>query len=162
MYLASLAHMANRADLNPRPRWLLLTALLISGCYVGAPIKPSELVLLDGYHDGEPKGGTVSVLSPANRPVEVAKNAEIYLDLPEGTYGGAFKSIQVSEGIFRGVTEEGKTVQVPLTSVQAARVRELNPGTWVLVTLVIVASAAYGLVYLAEHRESSAVDNRAP
>ena len=147
--------MANRADVRAGRCWLLLAALVGPGCYVGAPIKPSELVLLDGYHDGEPKGGTVSVLSPANRPVEVGAHSEIYLDVPEGTYGGTFKSIQVSDGIFRGVTDEGQTMQVPLASIQAARVRELNPGTWVLVGLVIAASAVLGVVYLAEHSHST-------
>src|SRR3954469_19781825 len=152
--------MANRTDVRGVRCWLLLAALVGPGCYVGAPIKPSELVLLDGYHDGEPKGGTVSVLSPANRPVEVGAHSEIYLDVPEGTYGGTFKSIQVSEGIFRGVTDEGQTMQVPLASIQAARVRELNPGTWVLVGLfsfVVAAGALYGVLYF----EAPRTDGRA-
>ena len=153
--------MPNRADPSARHLWLLLAALVASGCYVSAPIRPSELVLLDGYHDGELRGGTISVLSPANRPVEVAGSSEIYLDLPGGTYGGTFRSIQVSDGIFRGVTEAGQPIQVPLTSVQAARVRELNPGTWVLVGLVIAASTLGGLLYVFEHSRGT-VEGRAP
>jgi hypothetical protein len=143
--------MPNRADLSTRRLWLLLATLVAPGCYVSAPIKPSELVLLDGYHDGEPRGGTVSVLSPANRSVEIAGSSEIYLDLPGGTYGGTFKSIQVSDGIFRGVTTEGQPVQVPLTSIQAARVREPNPGTWVLVGFGLGAAVLGVLIYSFEH-----------
>jgi hypothetical protein len=153
MQLATFAAMVNRADVRARRRWLLLAALVGPGCYVSAPIKPSELVLLDGYHDGEPRGGTVSVLSPLNRPVEVGKGSEIYFDVPEGTYGGTFRSIQVSDGTFHGVTEEGQTMQVPLTSIQAARVREPNPGTWVLAGLGIAAGALLGVIYLSLHSQ---------
>jgi hypothetical protein len=140
--------MANRTDLGGRRRWLLVAALVTaSGCYVSAPIKPTELLLLDGYQDGAPRGGSVSLMSPANRPVEVVQNSQIYLDLPAGTRGGTFKTIQVSDGIFRGVTEEGESVLAPLTSVQAARVRELNPGIWVLVGLGVAASALGASLY---------------
>ncbi len=141
--------MANRTGVGGRRRWILATALVASsGCYVSAPIKPSELVLLDGYQHGAPRGGSVSLMSPANRPVEIVQNSQIYLDVPAGTRGGTFKTIQVSEGIFRGVTQEGEPVLVPLTSVQAARVRELNPGVWVLVGLAVAASAlGAGLYY---------------
>ena len=152
---------ANRTQARARQRWLLLAALVAPGCYVSAPIKPSELVLLDGYHDGAPKGGTASVLSTTNRPVEVVKDSQIYLVVPEGTYGGTFRSIQVSDGIFRGVTEEGQTMQVPLTSIQAASVREPNPGIWVLVGLAVAAGVLFGVLYMADHT-SSAGDNRVP
>src|SRR5579863_1475312 len=132
--------MAPRRDLSARRRLLLLVGLVAaSGCYVTAPIKPSELALLDGYHDGEPKGGTVMVLSPDNKPTEIAGESKIFLDLPEppqrwsssgpepgGTYGGTFRSIQVSGGIFDGVTDTGQRIQVPLASIQAARVTEPN------------------------------------
>ncbi len=151
--LLRLAAMANRADVCARRRWLLLAALIAPGCYVSAPIKPSELVLLDGYHDGAPKGGSVSVLSTTNRPVEVAKGSEIYLDVPEGTYGGTFSSIQVSNGTFSGVTNQGQTMQVPLTSIQSARVREPNPAAWVLVALGLAAGALFGVIYFGEHSQ---------
>jgi len=121
-------------------RWLLTVALVAAeACYVTAPIKPSELALLDGYHDGEPKGGTVSVLSPDNKPTEIAGSSQIFLDLrqapwqwstaaaePGVTVGGTFRSIQVSNGIFNGVTDKGQQIQVPLASIQAARVTEPN------------------------------------
>jgi hypothetical protein len=110
-----------------------------AGCYVTAPIKPSELARLDGYHDGEPKDGTVSVLSPDDKPTEIAGDSQIFLDLRQapwpsnsavapsgGTFGGTFKSIQVSDGIFHGVTDQGQQIQVPLASIQAARVTEPN------------------------------------
>lgn len=108
-------------------RRLSVAALLtLAGCYVTAPIKPSELVHLDGYRDGEPAGGTVSVLSPDNKPIEVAGDSQIFLDLPGGTYGGTFKSIAVKDGIFNGVDVAGHAYQVPLDSVKAARVQEPN------------------------------------
>ena len=119
--------MVTRVNSGGRRRWLWLVGLVAaSGCYVTAPIKPSELALLDGYHDGEPKGGTVSVLSPDNKPTEIAGESKIFLDLQGGTYGGTFKSIQVSDGIFRGVTDNGQPIQVPLGSIQGARVTEPN------------------------------------
>ena len=72
------------------------------------------------------QGGTVSVLSPDNKPTEIAGSSQIFLDLPGGTYGGTFKSIQVSDGVFRGVMDNGQPIQVPLGSIQAARVTEPN------------------------------------
>jgi hypothetical protein len=119
--------MAHRSDLRARQRWLGMVGLIAAaGCYVTAPIKPSELTLLDGYHDGEPKGGTVSVLSPDNKPTEIAENSQIFIDTSDGTYGGTFKSIRVTDGIFRGVKENGEAMQVPLGAIQAARVAEPN------------------------------------
>jgi hypothetical protein len=119
--------MPNRIDSSQRREWLWLIGLFaVAGCYVTAPIKPSELARLDGYHDGEPKGGTVSVLSPDNRPTEIAGDSEIYLDVPGGTVGGSFRSIQVHDGLFLGVTDRGQPVQVPLGSITAARVTEPN------------------------------------
>jgi hypothetical protein len=132
--------MAKGMGSRGRRCWVWTVALVAaSGCYVTAPIKPSELALLDGYHDGEPKEGTVSVLSPDNKPTEIAGESQIFLDLqqapwqwtnsavePGGTYGGTFKSIQVSDGIFNGVTDKGQQIQVPLASIQAARVTEPN------------------------------------
>jgi hypothetical protein len=140
--------MSNRAA----GRELCLLALVaLSGCYVTAPIKPSELARLDGYRDGEPKGGTVSVLSPANQPVTVAGSSQIYLDLPDGTYGGTFKSIQVSDGVLSSVTEDGQAKQVPLESIKAARVREPSPGTTVLVGVGIAAAVLGGTIWLFTH-----------
>ena len=140
--------MRNGTGSSSRGRWLWAVAFVASsGCYVSAPIRPSELGLLDGYHDGEPKGGTVSVLSPANRPVEVAGGSEIYLDLQDGTHAGTFKSIRVSDGIFTGVTEQGQALQVPLTTVRAAEVREPNRGAMVLVGLAIGVSVLAAVIY---------------
>ena len=141
-----------------------------SGCYVTAPIKPSELALLDGYHDGEPKGGTVSVLSPDNKPTEIAGGSQIFLDLPYpppsargstsgiepgGTYGGTFKSIQVSDGVFNGLTDTGQRIQVPLGSIRAARVTEPNRAAvglghgalYVLAGTLVLLLAGTGYVY---------------
>ena len=121
--------------------WLGLFVIALgasSGCYVTAPIKPSELALLDGYADGEPQTGTGTayLLSPTNQRIEVAGGSRLYLDLPNGTYGGTFDTIQVRDGIFSGVTKEGLRLQVPLASIQAARVHEPN-------------RPAMGLAYLA-------------
>lgn len=154
--LAGSVRVANRTQVNGG-RWLLAATLTASvGCYVSAPIKPSELVLLDGYQDGAPRGGSVSLLSPANRPVEVAQNAQIFLDVPAGTRGGTFKTIRVSDGILRGVTQEGESVLVPLSSVQAARVREPNPGLWVLVGVGIAASALWAGFYFVRQTHGEA------
>jgi hypothetical protein len=128
---------------------LWVVAVLASGCYATAPIKPSELTQLDGYQDGAPKGGPVTVLSPDNHPVEVGSNSQIFLDLPNGTYGGNFSTIQVRDGVFSGVTREGQAVQAPLDTVAGARVREPNRGTAALVILGIVAAVAAGVVYYA-------------
>jgi hypothetical protein len=145
--LATLEAMRHRREGSSGGRRGLLLAALVaaSGCYVTAPIKPSELVLLDGYHDGEPKGGSVQVLSPANQQVEVAGNSKIYLDLQGGTYGGTFKSINVNNGIFTGVTEQGQALQVPLASIQAARVEEPNRA---VMGPLYVAGIAAGLISL--------------
>jgi hypothetical protein len=107
---------------------LLILALVASaGCgEVTASIKPSELARLDGYHDGEPAGGPVQVLSPTNQRIEVAGDSKIFLELPGGTYGGTFKSIHVSDGVFNGVTDKGQVVTAPLATIQAARVEEPN------------------------------------
>lgn len=142
--------MANRIDLSSlRSVGWLLGLLAVSGCYVTAPIKPSELARLDGYHDGEPKGGTVSVLSPDNKPTEIAGGSQIFLDLPGGTVGGTFKSIQVQDDTFRGVTDQGQPVQVPLGSITAARVTEPNRPIrgplYILLGLAIVVVAVGGL-----------------
>ncbi len=151
--------MPNRVDLSAWRRWLWVVVLVAaSGCYVTAPIKPSELVLLDGYHDGEPKGGTVSVLSPDNKPTEIAGSSKIFLDLPDGTYGGTFKSIQVSDGVFRGVMDHGPPIQVPLGSIQGARVTEPNRPAeglgYLLLGAVGVVLAFTGVVlYVATHRD---------
>ncbi|HLK88802.1 MAG TPA: hypothetical protein VKZ18_02850 [Polyangia bacterium] len=126
-----------------------MVAVLASGCYATAPIKPSELAQLDGYQDGAPKGGPVSVLSPSNRPVEVGSNSQIFVDLPGGTYGGNFKSIEVRDGVFNGVTKDGQAVQAPLRSIEAARVREPNRGTAALVILGIAAAVATSVIYFA-------------
>ncbi len=67
----------------------------------------------------------------------------------------------MSDGVFRGVTEDGQTMQVPLTSIKAARVREPNPGIWVLVGVAVAASALSAVVYLALHSQSG-VENRVP
>jgi len=108
-------------------RWYLVVALVaLSGCYATAPIKPSELARLDGYRDGEPKGGAVTVLSPSNGQIEIAGDAKIFLDVPQGTYGGRFKSIAVKDGVFSGQTDDGKTVMVPMAMISAARVTEPN------------------------------------
>lgn len=132
---------------SPR-RWLWAVALVASsGCYVSAPIKPSELALLDGYHDGEPKGGPVRVLSPGNQSIEVAADSKIYLDVPGGTYGGRFKSIGVSDGIFTGVTDQGQAVQVALASIQTARVREPNRGAMGLIGVTIALSILGAILY---------------
>jgi hypothetical protein len=152
--------MVNRPDVSARWRRLLLVALLAPACYVTAPIKPSELVLLDGYHDGEPKGGTVSVLSPANQPTEIADHSQIFLELPEGTYGGRFKSIQVQDGLFYGMTEDGQMMQVPLGSVRAARVREPNRPAAGLARLLVGAGTVVLLgtglfVYAMTHHQES-------
>jgi hypothetical protein len=156
MQLAYLVLMATRR------KWLWAIGLLaVCGCYVTAPIKPSELVHLDGYHDGEPKGGTASLLSPDNKPTEVAGDSQIFLDVPGATVGGTFKSIQVQDGTFRGVTDQGQPVQVPLGSITAARVTEPNRGVrgplYVLLVLGVglaglAGYAAYGLTNpCAEH-----------
>jgi hypothetical protein len=108
-------------------RRLCVVALLASsGCYVTAPIKPSQLALLDGYQDGEPKGGTVAVLTPTDQTVEIGGDSKIFLDLQDGTHGGDFRAIEVKDGIFYGETTKGQAMQVPLTSIQAARVKEPN------------------------------------
>ena len=125
--------MANRIAVDRRG-WqrlvfVALTALgAPSGCYVTAPIKPSELALLDGYTDGEPQTGTGTAYlqSPTNQKIEVVGGSQLYLDLPNGTTGGTFDRIQVRDGLFSGVTKEGLAVQVPLASIQAARVHEPN------------------------------------
>ena len=111
--------------------WLCLFVIALgasAGCYVTAPIKPSELALLDGYADGEPQTGTGTAYlrSPTNQKIEVAGGAQLYLDLPNGTYGGTFDTIQVRDGLFSGVTKEGLMVQAPLASIQAVRVHEPN------------------------------------
>jgi hypothetical protein len=119
--------MANHVGSMGQWRGFWVVALVAaSGCYVTAPIKPSQLALLDGYRDGEPRGGTVSVLSPDNKPTEIAGNSQIFLDLPDGTHGGTFRTIQVHDGFFYGVTENNQALQVPLGSIQAARVTEPN------------------------------------
>src|SRR5450631_4364384 len=119
--------MANHLGAMGQRRWFWVLALVVvSGCYVTAPIKPSELALLDCYHDGEPKGGTGSVLSPDNRPTEIAGDSQIFLDLSDGTHGGTFRTIQVHDGLFYGVTDNNQALQVPLGSIQAARVKEPN------------------------------------
>ena len=144
-------------------RWLRLFVIALgasSGCYVTAPIKPSELVLLDGYADGEPQTGTGTAYlrSPTNQKIEVVGGSQLYLDLPNGTYGGTFDTIQVRDGLFSGMTKEGLLVQAPLTSIQAARVHEPNRpavhlahlaiGTVTVVALlaglVVVAFATHG------------------
>jgi len=122
-------------------RWFHGVALVaLSGCAVTAPIKPSELARLDGYRDGEPKGGTVTVLTPGNNQIEIAGDSKIFVDVPEGTYGGTFKSIAVKDGIFVGQIEDGTTVQAPLATIRGARVIEPNRPAMGL--LFIVASAA--------------------
>ena len=113
------------------PGWLRLFVLALgasSGCYVTAPIKPSELALLDGYADGEPQTGTGTAYlrSPTNQKIEVVGGSQLYLDLPNGTYGGTFDTIEVRDGLFSGMTKEGLLVQAPLTSIQAVRVHEPN------------------------------------
>jgi hypothetical protein len=120
-------------------RRILLLAVLAgaSGCYVTAPLKPSQLTLLDGYQDGEPKGGPVYLLSPTDQKVEVASGSKIYLDVAGTTYGGDFKSIRVTDGFFDGVTRQGLPVQVPLGSIQAARVNEPNRPAKALVVVVL-------------------------
>jgi hypothetical protein len=112
-------------------RWLRLFVIALgasSGCYVTAPIRPSELALLDGYADGEPQTGTGSAYlrSPTNQKIEVVGGSQLYLDLPNGTYGGTFDTIQVRDGLFSGMTKEGLLVQAPLASIQAVRVHEPN------------------------------------
>ena len=106
----------------------LVLLVASSACYVTAPIKPSELALLDGYAEGEPQTGTGTAYlqSPTNERIEVVGGSQLYLDLPNGTYGGTFDTIQVRDGLFSGVTKEGLTVQAPLVSIQAARVHEPN------------------------------------
>ena len=133
-------------------------ALASVGCYVTAPIKPSQLALLDGYQDGEPAGGTgtVYLLSPTNQRIEVAAGAQLYLDLPDGTVGGTFDQIRVRDGIFDGVTKEGLTMQVPLGAIRAARVHEPNrPATNLayvgLGTLAVVALLAGFFVFVGTH-----------
>jgi hypothetical protein len=158
--LLESASMTNHASSRGMRRWVWIVALVgAAGCYVTAPIKPSELALLDGYHDGEPKDGTVSVLSPDNKPTEIAGDSQIFLDLPQspwqwnttapepgGTFGGTFKSIQVSGGVFNGVTDKGQRIQVPLASIQGARVTEPNRPLKGLLAVLIVAVG--GLVLL--------------
>src|SRR6516162_8355853 len=101
-------------------RRLCFVALLVSsGCYATSPIKPSELTRLDGYENGAPKGGAVSVLSPTNQPVGIDDGSLIFLDLPEGTRGAEFRSIQVRDGVFYGETMHGQAVQAPLGSISA-------------------------------------------
>jgi len=139
--------MANHVGAMGQRRWFWVLALVAaSGCYVTAPIKPSQLALLDGYHDGEPRGGTVSVLSPDNKPTEIAGDSQIFLDLPDGTHGGTFRTIQVRDGRFYGVTENGQALQVPLGSIQAARVKEPNRPLQGLGYVLLVAVG--GLVLL--------------
>jgi hypothetical protein len=152
--------MANRSGLNARRGWLWVAALAAAaGCYVTAPIKPSELVHLDGYRDGEPKGGTVSMLSPDNKPTEIVGDSKIFLDLSAspprwngsareagGTYGGTFRSIDVSNGIFNGVMDNGEQIQVPLGSIRAARVTE--PNRPLRGPLYVVLTVAGGLLLL--------------
>ena len=69
--------------------------------------------------------------------------------MPGGTYGGTFKSIRVSDGIFTGVTDQGQAVQVPLASIQAARVEEPNRGVmgpvYLLGAVGVLASLAAAL-----------------
>ena len=142
-------------------RWLRLFVIALgvsSGCYVTAPIKPSELALLDGYADGEPQTGTGSTYlkSPTNQKIEVVGGSELYLDLPNGvTYGGTFERIRVRDGMFDGVTTEGITVKAPLASIQAARVHEPNRPAMHLAHLaigtVLVLSLLTGLVVLTYH-----------
>jgi hypothetical protein len=131
-------------------RWVWIAALVAAaGCYATAPLKPSELALLDGYHDGEPKGGTVSLLSPDNKPTEIAANSQIFLDLPDGTRGGTFRSIQVRDGTFNGFMTDGQSVQAPLGSIRAARVREPNNAG----AIAIFVGLAFGLslLYVSGH-----------
>jgi len=139
--------MANHLGAMGQRRWFWVLALVVvSGCYVTAPIKPSELALLDCYHDGEPKGGTVSVLSPDNKPTEIAGDSQIFLDLSDGTHGGTFRTIQVHDGLFYGVTDNGQALQVPLGSIQAARVKE--PNRPLRGPLYLVLTVAGGLLLL--------------
>jgi hypothetical protein len=167
--------MTNHVGARGLRRWVWTVGLVAAaGCYVTAPIKPSELALLDGYHDGEPKGGTVSVLSPDNKPTEIAGESQIFLDLssplhpwsssgnePGGTYGGTFKSIQVSDGIFHGMTDRGQRIQVPLASIQRARVTEPNRparglgyGVLIIFGGIAVLAAVLGVAYYdATHRD---------
>jgi hypothetical protein len=141
--------------------WLRLFLIALgasSGCYVTAPIMPSELALLDGYADGEPQTGTGTAYlrSPTNQKIEVVGGSQLYLDLPNGTYGGTFDTIQVRDGLFSGMTKEGLLVQAPLASIQAARVHEPNRpavhlahvaiGT-VIVVALLAGFAAVALVH---------------
>jgi hypothetical protein len=120
-----------------------------SGCYASVPIKPSELTRLDGYENGAPKGGTISVLSPTDQPIEITRGSLIFLDLPDGTRGGEFRSIRVRDGIFHGETMHGQAIQAPLGSVSAARVKGPDPRAtrlgWAVlgVTIVLLAGVAY-------------------
>ena len=136
-------------------RLLVIALAAVSGCYVTAPIKPSELALLDGYADGEPQTGTGTAYlrSPTNQKIEVVGGSQLYLDLPNGTYGGTFDTIQVRDGLFSGVTKEGLLVQAPLASIQAVRVHEPNRPAVHLAHLavgtVIVVALLAGLVVAA-------------
>jgi hypothetical protein len=131
-------------------RLLVAAVLAASGCYASTPIKPSELARLDGYENGAPRGGRISVLSPTNQPVEIAGGSLIILDLPQGTRGGQFRSIQVRDGIFYGETMHGQSIQAPLASVSAARVKGPDPGGsqvgWALLAVGIMLGAVVGYI----------------
>jgi hypothetical protein len=118
---------------------------------VTAQIKPSELARLDGYRDGAPKGGTITVLSPSNNQIEIAGQSKIFLDLPDGTHGGRFKSIAVKDGLFSGETADGQTMHVALAEIRAARVTEPNRPAMGLVYVLAAAATTVllgaGLVF---------------
>ena len=81
---------------------------------------------LTGTMTASPRAGRCLCCRPTTSRRKSRGARKIFLDLPDGTYGGTFKSIQVSDGVFRGVIDNGPPIQVPLGSIQAARVTEPN------------------------------------